>query len=103
MVTDFIKDAASKTESAINSFGCTDDTEYFVNKMLNLHRTLNQAFTGRIIVRFVQEMARRYKTGCYDGRNEAAVRICNIMWEALKNNAEGFYFADDVKPSLPMI
>ena len=103
MITDHIKTAALEAECAINSFSCTEDTEYFVNEMLNLHRTLNQSFTGKVVIRFVQEMAKRYREGRYDGRNEVSCRLCNIMWEALKNNTEGFYFSDDINPSLPMV
>ena len=97
------KSVALDLERLMNSFSCTPDTEEFVGEMLNLHRTLNQVFTGKIVLRFIQRMAENYRKERYDGRNELSCKICNLLWEALKNNEYGYEFRNDTLPNLPMI
>lgn len=97
------KSIALDLERLMNSYGCTPDTEEFVGEMLNLHPTLNQVFTGKIVLRFIQRMAENYRKERYDGRNELSCRICNLLWEALKNNEYGCEFRDNTHPTLPMI
>ena len=76
--------AATALERAINSFGSGEGSAYIVDKMLSMHRTLNQKFTGEIILPFIREMAKKYDAQRYDLRNEAACKICRVMWDAVK-------------------
>lgn len=74
---------ADKVERMLNQFGGRQDCMDFVNEMLSMHRTLNQKFTGEVIIPFVKEMAARFKGGRYDGRNEVACEFCSVMWDGI--------------------
>lgn len=101
MVTEKMKQAAEMMESAINVMGNQESTEYFVREMCNMHRTLQQSYTGDIVIPFVREMAKRYKGGFYDARNEFACKVCSVMWDAF---AKEFEITDDsIRVGLPMI
>lgn len=101
MVTEKMKQAAELMESAINNMGNRESTEYFVGEMLQMHRTLQQSYTGDIILPFVREMAKRYKEGRYDARNEMACKACAAMWDAF---AKEFEITDEsISTGLPMI
>lgn len=76
--------AATAMERTMNQFGGREDAELVVSHLLNMHRTLNQTFTSRVVLRFVQEMAKRYTSGRMDARNESACKICRVMWDAVK-------------------
>lgn len=93
--------AAAELERTVNSFGSGESTAYVVDKMLSMHRTLNQKFTGEIILPFVREMAKKYDSMRYDLRNEAACKLCRVMWNAVKTEygLEG----DDFPFGLPCI
>ena len=93
--------AATAVERFINNFGSGEDSELFVDKMCGMHRTLQQKFTSQFIIPFVFEMARRYSDGRYDLRNEAACRVCSIMYTALK--AEYGTDGEDTPITLPLI
>ena len=93
--SDCAKTAAKEMERLLNSFASTPDTEYFVNEMLLMHRTLRQSFMHKVVGRFVQRMAENYANDRYDGRDEAACKACAVMWEALRKEyglAEGEEF-----------
>lgn len=92
--------AARTLSSAMNSFYASSNGEIIVSRMLAEHRTINQSFTGSVVLPFVKEMALRYQKGFYDGRNEAACNLCATMWEALKT-AHGF--TDEGNVGLAMI
>lgn len=101
MVTERMKHAAEMMESAINVMGNQESTEYFVREMCNMHRTLQQIYTGDIVIPFVRVMAKRYKGGFYDARNEFACKMCSVMWDAL---VKEFGITDDsIRVGLPMI
>lgn len=100
MASEAIVATAENLEHAVNCMGDGEDMEYIVNSMLNLHRTLNQAFTGRMIIPFVRGMAARYAEGQYDARNEAACKTCAAMWEAAKKL---YGVGDDCAFRLPLI
>lgn len=93
--------AATAMERVMNQFGGREDAELVVSHLLNMHRTLNQAFTSRIVLRFVQEMAKRYTAGRMDGRNSEACRLCRVMWDAVK--ADYGRERDDAEVCLMMI
>ena len=84
MASENAEAAATAIERTMNQFGGREDAEHIVSHLLNMHRTLNQAFTSRIVLRFVQEMAKRYTAGRMDGRNSEACRLCRVMWDAVK-------------------
>lgn len=101
MVTEKMKQAAKMMESAINVMGNQESTKYFVSEMSNMHRTLQQSYTGDIVIPFIRTLAKRYKDGFYDARNEAACKACSVMWEAY---AKAFEITDDsIRVGLPMI
>lgn len=77
-------EAAKNLASSINCMRDETNLEYIKNEMVNLHRTLNQSFTGNFIIPFIQIMAEKYENGYYDGRNESACKCCKIMAEALE-------------------
>lgn len=79
---------AEGIEDTVNVMGTDphDNMEYLANKMLNLHRTLNQSFTSKFILKFIKKMAENYKQGFYDARNEWACRLCNEMWDVVSEH-----------------
>ena len=93
--------AATAIERMVNQFGGSEDVEDVRNHLLGMHRTLQQKFTSQFIIPFVFEMARRYSDGRYDLRNEAACRVCSIMYTALK--AEYGTDGEDTPIALPLI
>jgi hypothetical protein len=78
------ENAVKYLEKSVNCMGLQTEAKYIVESMLNLHRTLNQAFTGNIVLPFIFEMAQNYSKGDCDGRNEFACKCCSIMAEALQ-------------------
>lgn len=94
------KNAAENLSCALNCMGGSANSAHIVRSMLNLHRTLNQAFTGNIVLPFVREMARNFREGNYDPRNEAACKVCDLMWNAI---CKEHGFAPDAEPRLPLI
>ena len=85
METELGEQMADQMENFINQSGMRDEYTIFVTMMAGMHRTLNQKFAGEIVIPFVREMAKRYKNGFYDERNELACRLCSLMWEALES------------------
>lgn len=53
------------------------------------------------IIEFIRKMNEKYMNGYYDGRNEETCRLCNILWEKIKD----IYFVtdDNAKVNLPFI
>ena len=88
-----------EVEDMINVFGAREACKRFTEHMLCMHRTLNQKFTGDIIIPFIKEMAERYKAENYDGRNQDACKCCSIMWDALVKEMPGFKYGG----GLPMV
>lgn len=76
--------AAVAVERFINNFGSGEASKAFVESMLTMHRTLNQKFTGEIILPFIRAMAQKYDAQRFDLRNEAACKVCRLMWDAIK-------------------
>lgn len=89
---------AEGIEASVNVMGTssTDSMSYLVDKMLCMHRTLNQSFTSKFILQFIKRMAENYENGYYDARNEAACKICSEMWSLLKSK-----YGDEIR--LPLI
>ena len=102
MATDneIAENAAQALSQAMNSFSARSNGETIVSKMLAEHPTINQAFTGSVVLPFVKGMAHKYQKGYYDGRNEKACEMCSKMWELLKSE---YGFTDDGKVGLAMI
>ena len=92
---------AKNIENMVNCMGSDDDLNIIMNHMLNCHRTLNQKFTGTFVLNFIRNMAIKYKNGNYDGRNESACKMCNLMWEGLKKEMP--WIKDDDNISLSLI
>lgn len=84
MASEIAETAATALVIAMNQCGGREDAEYIVSHLLYMHPTLNQAFTSRIVLRFVQEMAKMFSAGRYDARNEAACKLCREMWDKVK-------------------
>ena len=99
--TDTAELAAANIESTLNSFCSGENSGRIVGAMLTMHRTLNQKFTGEIVIPFVREMARRLETERYDLRNEAACKACAAMLKGLK--AEFPHLAGDEYAGIPLI
>ena len=79
------KDIASELINSVNCLGGpTEYTEEVLHNLVYSHRTLNQAFVGRYVLPFIQKMAENYRSGNYDGRNEFASKVCNVMAEAVE-------------------
>lgn len=101
MASETAETAATTLERLVNQFGGSEDIADVLNHLLGMHRTLQQKFTSQFIIPFVYEMARRYSDGMYDPRNEAACRLCSIMYTALK--AEYGTDGEDNPIALPVI
>lgn len=93
--------AATAVERFINNFGSGEASEEFVNKMCGMHRTLQQKFMSEVVLQFIRKMAMRYTAQNYDLRNEAACKMCRVMYDAIK--AEYGYQSDDDGICLPCI
>lgn len=102
MATDneIAENAALALSHAMNSFSPISNGVIIVRKMLAEHRTINQTFTGSVVLPFVKGMAFMYQKGYYDGRNEKACEMCFKMWELLKSE---YGITDDDKVGLAMI
>lgn len=99
-VSDKAKKVAEDLESIINQICNTEDTNYIVNHLTFMHRTLNQAFVSKIILPFLREMHLKYKLNVFDERNESACKICSLMW---KKMCDEYGFMYDAKPTLALI
>lgn len=92
--------AVKAIERSVNCTGNGEDATVVVWGMLNMHRTLNQALTGNIILPFIRRMASNYEKLNYDARNEAACKMCKVMWDAVK---EKYNLTDGDNCALPFI
>ena len=101
MASENAETAATAMERTMNTYGGMEDADFIVRHFCSMHRTTNQSFVSRIILPFVRQMAVHYDTGVYDGRNEAACRICRKMWDAVKENLGIEDDTEEVR--LPMI
>ena len=88
MASENAQTAATAMVRSLNTFGSDENSKYIVEKMLTMHRTLNQKFTGEIILPFIQAMAQKYDAHRFDLRNEAACKVCRVMWDAIKAEYE---------------
>lgn len=86
----------------VNNFNNTEDINGMLTTLLNDHKTLQQTFCGKFVMNYIRKMALKYKNEMYDDRNYCAVKCCNIMWEALKNEYPDD-FADDRQVKFAMI
>ena len=85
--TEELDKIAKGIEDSVNVMGSdsNDSMSYLVDKMLWMHRTLNQSFTSKFILQFIKRMAENFEKNCYDARNESACKICWEIWGVLKN------------------
>ena len=84
-----IKDVAAEIIATeimhhINCMGDGSVIKEIVSHITKNHPTLVQSFMSRFIIEFIREMNKKYKNGYYDGRNEETCRLCNILWEKIK-------------------
>lgn len=96
--TDKLDELALGLERQINCMGSGESMDYLVSKMSNLHRTLQQSFCGSFILNYVRTMSLNYEKGYYDARNETACRLCNLMWNSLKEKVDWMANYDDSQP-----
>ena len=96
-----VKDIATEIMRHINCMGDGADIKEMVSHITKNHPTLVQSFMSRFIIEFIREMNKKYKNGYYDGRNEETCRLCNILWDKIK---EIYHIENDNENvSLPFI
>ena len=96
-----VKDIATEIMHHINCMGDGVDIAEMVSYLTNEHPTLVQSFMSKVIIEFIRKMNIRYLDGYYDGRNEETCRLCNILWEKIK---EIYHIENDNENvSLPFI
>lgn len=66
--------------TAIN--GRSKECNDFIDSVLTSHRTLQQSFTGNIILAFITKVASMDER-CFDGRNECMKRFCDMLKKAI--------------------
>ena len=96
-----VKDIATEIMRHINCMGDGADIKEMVSHITNNHPTLVQSFMSRFVIEFIREMNKKYLNGYYDDRNAETCRICNILWEKIK---ETYHIETDTdKVRLPFI
>ena len=70
-----------ETENFLNSMCNTENEVKFIELMSRAHRTLQQSYT-RFVMRWIGKMA---MTEYFDGRNEASVKLCKKIINAVKD------------------
>ena len=81
-VDKMMDNAARAIEDAINIGGVKKKP--IVDKLLAMHRTLQQTFMSEIVIALVRRMAQNYDNQIYDARNKEACAVAKDMWEAVK-------------------
>lgn len=99
-VSDKAKQVAKDIESIVNQMGNTDDTNYIANHLAHMHRTLNQSFVSKIILPFLREMHFKYESNNFDLRDEAACKVCSLLW---KKMCDEHCLKYEAKPTLPSV
>ena len=99
-VSDKAKQVAKDIESIVNQMGNTDDTNYIVNHLVYMHRTLNQSFVSKIIFPFLREMNIKFESKNFDERNEVACRVCSRMWKRMCDDHCLEYKSNPTLPSI---
>jgi len=61
-----------------------DKSVMFAQEMAKQHRTLQQSFTG-LCMEWMKELARMDECNCYDGRNEASVKLGTAIVTQIDN------------------
>lgn len=84
MASEVAETAAKAIVEAVNMGGSAENMAHVCAAMLNMHPTLNQSFTGEMVIPFIRKMAANWENGNYDARNREACRLCSVMWDALK-------------------
>ena len=97
------ENVAMDLERLANSFSARDNFEPIVKHINCMHRTCQQSLVGQLVLNTIRTLALAYKDGNFDGRNEYACRICNVMWEAAKKDRGDNAWADDNWIKLPMV
>ena len=95
------KEISTEIMHHINCMGDGGDISEMVSYLTNEHPTLVQSFMSKVIIEFIRKMNIRYLNGYYDDRNAETCRICNILWEKIK---EIYHIENDNENvSLPFI
>ena len=95
------REIATEIMNHINCMGDCTEIADMVLDITNDHPTLVQSFMSRFVIEFIREMNKKYLNGYYDGRNEETCRLCNILWEKIK---EIYHIENDNENvSLPFI
>ena len=95
------REIATEIMNHINCMGDCTEIADMVLDITNDHPTLVQSFMSRFIIEFIRKMNIRYLKGYYDGRNAETCRLCNILWEKIKENYH--IMNDNENVSLPFI
>jgi len=93
------KELSSVLEDEVNVYGCEQKMKDTAENITWWHRTLQQNLIGRFVIPLIIKMAKNYRSGDYDARNETALKMCSIMSDALSK--EYPYINED--SSLPCI
>ena len=100
MDTERAEKLASDIERIVNCMGNDDECSVVVEKLLGMHRTLNQSFVSKFILPFLRGMNNMYEKGWYDDRNVAACKVCSLMWKSV---CKEHGFKETASPTLPTI
>ena len=95
------KEISTEIMHHINCMSDGGDIAEMVSYLTNEHPTLVQSFMSKVIIEFIRKMNIRYLKGYYDDRNEETCRLCNILWEKIKENYNIMNDTDNVH--LPFI
>lgn len=72
------KQQMTELERFFNVMGNFDDVEDFENAFNSVHRTL-QTKMLKSFFNIIKDSANNYKNGRFDGRNENALRTCEML------------------------
>ena len=73
------EDIAGRLMDIVNTMWTGEDTmEMIVNRILDSHRTLQQAFFGSFVLKFIEEVANK-DTVWFDGRNDYMKSVCDML------------------------
>ena len=78
-----VNNVALELERIVNAMGTDEATDFLVDKLSYMHRTLVQSFTSKVIIKFILKLAENYENERYDLRNKAACKACKTMKDAI--------------------
>jgi len=94
------KELAGLIENEVNVMGSGQKWRDTAENLSYMHRTLQQSFVSSFLLPMVRKFAENKRDGWFDARNEVALGMCKVMWDAL---VEKYPYMKDNGISLPMI